>query len=72
MIRNSSTNSLPEIKSNGHRSQSILKNDNSLLNNLMQDRHKLEMADFIKDIKQKEVNRLNIIDNAPDGMKHKI
>lgn len=38
----------------------------------MQDRHKLEMADFIKDIKQKEVNRLNIIDNAPEGMKHKI
>jgi len=38
----------------------------------MHDRHKQEMADFVREIKNKEINRAYLQEQAPEGIKHKL
>lgn len=38
----------------------------------MRDRHRQEMADFMREIKQKEVTRINMIEQAPDSLAAKL
>ena len=65
LIRNNSVKSVERYGSKAEKEQ-------NLLEELMRDRHKQEMADFLREVKHKEISRMNMIEQAPDHMAAKL